>query len=64
MGSKRALHQVSPPYAPELNRIEILWRFIKYRWLPFTAYGSYEKLKEAAEEILANFGGKYHITFA
>jgi hypothetical protein len=32
-----------PPYAPELNRIEILWRFIKYRWLPFTAYGSYEK---------------------
>jgi transposase len=53
-----------PPYAPELNRIEILWRFIKYRWLPFTAYGSYEKLKEAVEEILANFGGKYHITFA
>jgi hypothetical protein len=53
-----------PPYAPELNRIEILWRFIKYRWLPFTSYGSYERLKEAMEEILANFGEKYHITFA
>lgn len=22
-----------PPYSPELNRIEILWRFIKYQWL-------------------------------
>ena len=53
-----------PPYAPELNRIEILWRFIRYRWLPFTVYGSYEKLQEAVEEILANFGEKYYITFA
>lgn len=24
-----------PPYSPELNRIEILWRKIKYQWLPF-----------------------------
>ena len=27
-----------PGYAPELNLIEILWRFIKYYWLPFSAY--------------------------
>ena len=27
-----------PGYAPELNLIEILWRFIKYWWLPFSAY--------------------------
>jgi len=26
------------PYAPELNLIEILWRHIKYLWLPFSAY--------------------------
>ena len=26
------------PYAPELNLIEILWRHIKYFWLPFAAY--------------------------
>jgi len=25
------------PYAPELNLIEILWRHIKYFWLPFSA---------------------------
>ncbi|MDD5275924.1 MAG: transposase [Methylovulum sp.] len=24
-----------PPYSPELSRIEILWRKIKYEWLPF-----------------------------
>lgn len=53
-----------PPYCPELNLIEILWRFIKYRWLPFTAFQSYAHLKEALENILANFGKQYHITFA
>jgi hypothetical protein len=53
-----------PAYCPELNRIEILWHFIKYRWLPFTAYQSYASLKEALENILARFGEKYHITFA
>src|SRR5207253_8317820 len=25
-------------YSPELNLIEILWRNIKYTWLPFSAY--------------------------
>jgi len=30
-----------PPYSPELNLIEILWRFIKYQWLPFAAYMSF-----------------------
>jgi transposase len=27
-----------PPYSPELNLIENLWRFIKYDWLKFEAY--------------------------
>ena len=34
-----------PPYSPELNLIEILWRRIKYVWLPFDAYQSYDWLK-------------------
>jgi transposase len=29
-----------PPYSPELNIIEIVWRKIKYEWLPFAAYES------------------------
>lgn len=27
-----------PPYCPELNLIEILWRKIKYEWFPVSAY--------------------------
>lgn len=53
-----------PPYCPELNLIEILWPFIKYHWLPLNAYQSYRPLKEALVFILANFGEKYHISFA
>lgn len=52
-----------PPYCPELNLIEILWQRIKYFWLPFSAYLSFSHLSSSLEEILANFGSKYHITF-
>jgi len=52
-----------PEYAPELNLIEILWRFIKYAWLPFSAYVNFEALCEAVEEILTQVGTKYQIAF-
>jgi hypothetical protein len=52
-----------PPYSPELNLIEILWRFIKYRWLPFSAYMSFQGLVQAVEDILIRFGKDYTITF-
>ena len=52
------------PYAPELNLIEILWRHIKYFWLPFSAYQCMDTLREALEQILKDFGSKYQITFA
>jgi DDE superfamily endonuclease len=52
------------PYAPELNLIEILWRHIKYFWLPFSAYQCMEALREALEQILKDFGSEYQITFA
>jgi len=52
-----------PPYSPELNLIEILWRFIKYRWLPFDAYLSFSSLKKHLNEVLGNFGHKYTINF-
>jgi transposase len=52
-----------PPYAPELNLIEILWRFMKYYWLPFSAYTSFQHLVAAIEELLTRFGAEYTITF-
>lgn len=52
------------PYSPELNIIEIVWRKIKYEWLPFSAYESIDALRESLFEVLANIGGKYQIDFA
>ncbi len=53
-----------PAYSPELNPIEILWRFIKYMWIPFSAYTSFENLVEEVEEILRGVGSKYIINFS
>lgn len=53
-----------PTYSPQLNIIEIFWRFIKYKWLETEDYESYSTLVEAVENILINFGKKYTINFA
>jgi transposase len=52
-----------PVYSPELNLIEILWRFIKYQWLSFSAYLSIDHLEKVLMDVLANIGSKYQITF-
>jgi transposase len=52
-----------PPYSPELNRIEILWKKMKYEWLDFSDYFSFKTLEKAVEHILVNIGGKYRINF-
>lgn len=57
-----ALHWL-PPYSPELNLIEILWRKIKYNWLPLRAYLSFDHLQSELKNILDQFGSKYTITF-
>lgn len=51
-------------YSPELNIIEMLWRFVKYLWLPFNAYFSVETLEEKLTEVLLNVGKKFTISFA
>lgn len=53
-----------PAYSPQLNLIEILWRFIKYQWLEFSAYKDWDSLVEAVENILKEVGKKYVINFA
>ena len=52
-----------PPYCPELNLIEHLWRKIKYQWLPLDAYQSFKRMTETLFEVLAGVGSKYRITF-
>ena len=53
-----------PPYCPELNLIEILWRKIKYEWLPLNAYQSFKAMTRALFAVLRGIGPKYRITFA
>ena len=52
-----------PTYSPHLNPIEILWRFVKYRWLHKRDYGSWGRLKKAVFGIIRQFGINYQINF-
>lgn len=52
------------PYSPELNLIEILWRKIKYEWMPFEAYESFKSLKDNLFDILKKVGNEYVIAFS
>ena len=52
-----------PPYSPELNLIEILWKRIKYQWIPFDAYLSVQNLKKRLSFVLNNVGKQYDIIF-
>ncbi|MEG3895790.1 MULTISPECIES: IS630 family transposase [unclassified Microcoleus] len=52
-----------PSYSPELNLIEILWRFIKYEWIEISAYKSWGTFVTSVENILKEFGENYVINF-
>ena len=53
-----------PPYSPELNLIEIVWRFMKYEWIEIGAYENWRSLKNHVEEMLIGFGKDFVINFA
>ena len=52
-----------PPYSPQLNPIEILWKLMKYHWIDFDAYLSFENLKNYVDTVLANYGTTFEINF-
>lgn len=52
-----------PSYSPELNLIELLWKKIKYEWLPLDIYESFETMSDGLFEVLKGIGSKYRITF-
>ena len=52
-----------PPYCPELNLIEILWRMIKYHWLPLKAYDSMKSLLRHVNTVLSRVGSDYTVDF-
>ena len=53
-----------PPYSPHLNRIEILWRFIKHKWLQPKDYLNSKSLWDAIINILKGFGTEFNIQFS
>lgn len=52
-----------PTYSPHLNPIEILWRKIKYEWLPYEVIASQRELDEKLARILRSIGQDYAIDF-
>lgn len=51
-----------PPYSPELNRIEILWKQAKYFWRRFVSLKGGELLDEI-ESLMKGFGTAFTIKF-
>lgn len=52
-----------PPYSPELNKIEILWKHMKYHYHKLEAYLSFDKLLNHVKNLLDSYGTKYVINF-
>ena len=53
-----------PPYSPQLNIIEMLWKFIKYHWMEMSAYQSYSNMKKYVQRMLNEYGSKRVIDFS
>jgi hypothetical protein len=56
--------QFLPAYSPELNRIEILWRFLKHYWLTPADYDTLDALHQRLQYVLNRIGTDYTVTFA
>ena len=51
-----------PPYSPELNMIEILWKHAKYHWREFVTW-SKDTFRTEVTNLLDGFGTKFQINF-
>lgn len=60
---KNVYLQFIPAYCPELNYIEIVWKFMKHYWVEFENYSDIEKLKNEVLRILGKYGKDYMVNF-
>jgi transposase len=49
-----------PPYSPNLNLIERLWRFVRKECLYSTYYEHFDAFKQAITECLTETAGRHH----
>ncbi|MCI0564381.1 MAG: IS630 family transposase [Nitrososphaera sp.] len=52
-----------PPYSPELNLIEIVWKHLKYHWRRFVTW-SKEELFEQVQNLMTGIGSSFKISFS
>jgi transposase len=52
-----------PKSSPQLNLIEILWRFMKYEWIQWWAYKGWDYLVKYIEMVICGYGTGYEINF-
>ncbi len=52
-----------PPYSPELNPIEVVWKHLKYHWRRFVTW-SKEELFEQVQNLMAGIGSNFKISFS
>ena len=53
-----------PPYSPQLNLIEILWKMLKYYWLKPEDYAEEQLLFYKTTQALAAVGNTLNINFS
>jgi transposase len=59
----KALLFYLPPYSPELNLIEIVWKHMKYHWRRFVTWTK-ETIDAELAALLSGYGTKFQINFS
>ncbi|WP_035878800.1 transposase, partial [Cupriavidus sp. amp6] len=52
-----------PPYSPELNLIEIVWKHAKSHWRRFVTWTK-ETIDAEIDKLLSGYGSKFEISFS
>ena len=52
-----------PPYSPQLNIAETLWRILKTKWIKPSHYIDTDTLFDATHEILDGIGDRYRVNY-
>lgn len=53
-----------PPYSPQLNIAETMWRIVKTKWIKPEDYNQKDKLFYAVNRTMANIGKEIKINFS
>ena len=53
-----------PAYSPHLNKMETVWRKLKYEQLTESAYQTFARLKESVQSLLASYGSDWQVHFS